>query len=539
MSVPARIVVFTGDLTYSVLKGIVESYRALPGSSWLVVHHCPTRRVGKLLRSQLRQLRRHGWRWLPHQFASVTRTIGRNGAHPRPDAPGGEYTLPLVQSLANLRFLRVSDLHSDSTLETVRAFSPSLGLSLAAPILRESVFAIPVLGTLNLHQGRLPDYRGMPPAFWELWNGADSVGCTVHLVDAGLDTGDVVAETSVRREPFSTLRGLQLRLDEAGVELVKSSVERVVAGAARFAPQAPGGRTYRKPTLRQVAALKRGLRPKPASPASLPRRLLKETCLSTAVTAWRLGGRRLAPPRITVLLYHRVTDDVRDNLTVGIEQFDRQMQLLETLDVMTISEVIGARTIRPSARPKVCVTFDDGYLDNYENAVPILLRHRIPAAFFVATGIVGTDKQFAHDRRRGNAPIPMMTWDQLRRMRDQGFTIGSHSVSHIDCASEHEDVVKAELSTSLADLKRELGSSEVIFAYPYGSRDNMTPARLELVKQAGYVACLSAYGTVNVERVDPFDVQRTGIHWEFSDAAFRCRCHGIGFRSRNSANARQ
>src|SRR4029450_566813 len=107
--------------------------------------------------------------------------------------------LASLQRLTNVHFMSVSDIHSESTLEAVRAFAPSLGLSLAAPILRESLFAIPELGTLNLHQGKLPEYRGMPPAFWELWNGADSVGCTVHLVDARLDTGAVVAETSVRR----------------------------------------------------------------------------------------------------------------------------------------------------------------------------------------------------------------------------------------------------------------------------------------------------------------------------------------------------
>jgi len=524
-----RIVVFTSDLTHSVRKGIVEIDRALPGSSWLIVQHRPPRRPGKLVRSQLRNLRRNGWRWVPYQLVNLMHSIGGNGAQSRPEAPGSAYTSESLRSRTNMRFLSVPDIHSESTREAVEAFAPSLGLSLAAPILRESLFAVPELGTLNLHKGKLPEYRGMPPAFWELWNGADSVGCTVHLVNAGLDTGDVVAETSVQRKPFSTLRGLQLSLDEAGVELMKSSVESVVTGVAAFTPQRPGGRTFRKPTLPQVAALKKALRTKPAARASRSRRVLKATYLSTAATAWRMGLRRASAPRITVLLFHRVTDDVRDNLTVGIEQFDRQMQLLrEEFDVRTISDVIATGRIDPSGSPKVCVTFDDGYLDNYENAVPILLRHGIPAAFFVATGIIGTDEPFPHDRNRGDAPIPVMTWDHLRRMRDHGFTVGSHSVSHIDCAAEPEDVVERELSTSLADLKRELGSKEVIFAYPYGGRDNMTPERLELVKRAGYVGCLSAHGPSNLARVDPFNVRRTGIHWEFTHAAFLYRCLGIG-----------
>ena len=141
-------------------------------------------------------------------------------------------------------------------------------------------------------------------------------------------------------------------------------------------------------------------------------------------------------------------------------------------------------------KPIVVVTFDDGYLDNYLSALPLLLRHGIPAAFFVCTGIVGTCRAFPHDIRRGNDLIPVMNWDQLREMRNRGFTIGSHSVNHIDYAAETEETVKAELTQSLAQLQREFGPGEFIFAYPYGGRQHMTPQRLELVKRAGYAACL-------------------------------------------------
>jgi peptidoglycan/xylan/chitin deacetylase (PgdA/CDA1 family) len=120
-----------------------------------------------------------------------------------------------------------------------------------------------------------------------------------------------------------------------------------------------------------------------------------------------------------------------------------------------------------------------------------------------------------------------MTWAQLRRLRAQGFTIGSHTVSHIDCAAESEGVVKGELAQSRDDIRRLLEVDSVILAYPYGGRDNMTAARLEWVKQAGYVGCLSAYGGVNKGAVDPFNVLRRSINWEFSDRAFLCRCFGL------------
>jgi peptidoglycan/xylan/chitin deacetylase (PgdA/CDA1 family) len=112
-------------------------------------------------------------------------------------------------------------------------------------------------------------------------------------------------------------------------------------------------------------------------------------------------------------------------------------------------------------------------------------------------------------------------------LRDSGFTIGSHSVTHIDCAAEPEERVRSELAESRDRLADELGIRDPIFGYPYGGRQHMTPQRLELVRQAGYSACLSAYGGSNVARVDRFNVLRRGIHWKFSDRAFLFECLGL------------
>jgi peptidoglycan/xylan/chitin deacetylase (PgdA/CDA1 family) len=525
---PTRLVVFTGDLAFSVRKGIVEIDGAIPGLSWLVVLHSPRRAAGRTIRSQWRNLRRNGWRWIPYQAADLWQRsfMANSGSVPR-SHPGGELTRSSLEHRGNLRVAAVPDINSSESREIVAAFAPDLGLALASPILRPETFSIPKLGTLNLHKGRLPDFRGMPPAFWELWNDEKSVGCTVHWVDEKLDTGAVVRETSVDRSRFSTVRGLQLQLDEAGVALMRDAVSEVLSGSRAWRAQASPGRTYRKPTLSQISTLERRLAGSQHAPLSASKRTLKAVRSAAAHSLWG-GLRRLVEPRITVLLYHRVSDDVRDNLTVGIEQFDRQMALLSRhCRPLSIAETLAQRRIARSPTPLVAVTFDDGYLDNYANAAPILRRHGIPAAFFVSTGIIGTDRRFPHDVRRGNPPIAVMNWDQLRSMRDWGFVVGSHSASHIDCASEPEEVVRAELAESRDCLRRELGVTNPIFAYPYGGRDNMTSQRLQLVKDAGYVACLSAYGGANVGAVDAYNVLRRGIHWEFSDRDFVYECLGL------------
>jgi peptidoglycan/xylan/chitin deacetylase (PgdA/CDA1 family) len=325
------------------------------------------------------------------------------------------------------------------------------------------------------------------------------------------------------------VRGMQLQLDEVGVTLMRDAALALLTGKAALCTQPAGGKTYRKPTLRQVGELERRVAATQPSAGGAPMRVLKDARSAIVRGLWSAGLRHLIAPRITVLLYHRVSDDARDNLTVGIAQFERQMALLrQHCRVLSIEDVVQCETVPASDRPTVAVTFDDGYADNYLHAAPIMMRHRIPAAFFVSTGIVGTDSgRFPHDIRRGNPPIPVMTWDQIRSLRDWSFTIGSHSVNHIDCAAEPEERVRSELAESRDALAREIGIREPIFGYPYGGRQHMTAQRLELVRQAGYSACLSAYGGSNIAHVDRFNVLRRGIHWQFSDGAFLYECLGL------------
>jgi peptidoglycan/xylan/chitin deacetylase (PgdA/CDA1 family) len=527
----ARLVVFTGDLNYSVRANIVAIDDAAGGEvDWLILLHTQLRSTRQILHNQWRNAQRHGWRWIPHTAADVLIKLGAANTPAAARNAPGYATTPEGFSVRPRISLHRVNLHAPAAVELARQFSPDLGLSLAAPILRDPLFSVPRHGTLNLHKGRVPQYRGMPPAFWELWNDESEVGCTVHRVEAALDAGPIVAEQAVPRAAYSTLRGLQLTLDDVGIGLMRDAVLATLDGTVQARPQPPGGRTWRSPTLAQRAALARKVsRQAPALPLDpAPKRLARELVfaawLGWSRWLWRAAARR----RVTILLYHRVSDDARDNLTVGIEQFDRQIALLRRrCDMLSLDEALTLTTPRPSVRPAVCITFDDGYEDNYRHAAPILRRHNVAAAFFVATGIVGTDSPFPHDIRRGNPPIPVMTWSQLRELRHDGFTIGSHSVTHIDCAREPEDVVVRELAQSRDQLYRELGTKRPLFAYPYGGRENMTAERLLLVREAGYAGCLSAYGGVNSIPIDPYDIRRSAVYWAFSDRAVLARCTGL------------
>jgi hypothetical protein len=93
MSDFSKIVVFTGDLNYSVRKGITQIDRAIPGLSWLVVFSSPKKTASRVLRSQWRNLQRNGWRWIFYQTLEVLPgLLVRVPAESPPSVPGGEFT---------------------------------------------------------------------------------------------------------------------------------------------------------------------------------------------------------------------------------------------------------------------------------------------------------------------------------------------------------------------------------------------------------------------------------------------------------------
>jgi len=233
--------------------------------------------------------------------------------------------------------------------------------------------------------------------------------------------------------------------------------------------------------------------------------------------------------RICVILYHRVSDHMRDTVTVGVEQFEWQMaDLRKRCRIVGIDDVVADRVRRSSLRPIVAVTFDDGYRDNFEHAAPILMRHGVPAAFFVSTGLIETDRGFPHDLEKLGKAVPSMDWEQLVRLRRWGFTVGSHTETHINCVKADAGAVDREIRSSLRTLRQRLSSKDVIFAYPYGGRGDFNEHWRVRVQEAGYVGCLSAYGGCNKRAVDPFNVLRVGIGHNFRTWAFRARLEGWG-----------
>ncbi len=526
-----RIVIFTSNPTYSVRKGVVDLHQHLPNVEWLILHSVGNRSLRRLVRNQWRNLKRNGWRWIPYQLGDMAQQvksrIGSRSENISP-TPGQQFTLEALKSLPGVHYHQVVTLTDPLVIDQIRQFEPDLGISLAAPILKLETFSLPKLGTINLHKGKLPNYRGMPPAFWELWHGEQEVGCSVHKVEAKLDTGELLERDIVNRQQYSTLAGLQAELDEVGVRLVRKAVLKLAAGQSTSQPQGDGGNTYSKPTLLEFSQLEKKL-PQSTRGDSVVKRLVKNTIFASYRHAAQLKRRVLSTERrVVILLYHRVNDTHRDSVTVGVEQFDRHMGLIrDRYPVVSVEDIITGNIPERTRKPIVAVTFDDGYLDNYQHAVPALLKNQMPAAFFVSTQLMGSTRGFQHDLDKLGAALPNMDWTQLKEMADLGFTIGSHTETHINCAKGDPDAVIKELHESKKTLTERLGLKEVLFAYPFGGRDDMNDRMLAEVKNAGYPCCFSAYGGINQGQINKFNILRMGVDFNFSDQALLARIEGF------------
>jgi folate-dependent phosphoribosylglycinamide formyltransferase PurN len=170
----------------------------------------------------------------------------------------------------SLPFFKVENFHHAATLDLIRQTNAELGVLYGTNIIRESVFSIPKRGSINLHQGLAPFYRGGPTVFWELFNGERQVGVTVHYVAAEVDTGDIILQKTVPLEyDFSRygldyqsfLRDYRASLVEPSMQMVAEAVRLISEGRETRTKQDTSlGRRYRLPVKSEKDALLRILR---------------------------------------------------------------------------------------------------------------------------------------------------------------------------------------------------------------------------------------------------------------------------------------
>jgi peptidoglycan/xylan/chitin deacetylase (PgdA/CDA1 family) len=291
-----------------------------------------------------------------------------------------------------------------------------------------------------------------------------------------------------------------------------------------------------------------------------------------------------AQDSLLVLNYHRIGNPDDDLFDPGVfsataDQFNDQISYLKRhISPVTLEEslsFIDGSLKENSRRCRVLITFDDGYLDNYEIAYPILRSHGLQGVFFLATSMVGTCHvpwwdhiaylvKTARSRRfslrypadlavdidqnglteslrailrsykgpdnadparfirelaeeaKGECPPGtlrrFLDWEEAQEMIRGGMAIGSHTHSHQVLSQLEPEQQYEELSKSRAILKKQLGIEADMLAYPVGARTSFTKETQKAARDAGYRGAFSFYGGTNLQgKISPYDVTRIGI----------------------------
>ena len=214
-----------------------------------------------------------------------------------------------------------------------------------------------------------------------------------------------------------------------------------------------------------------------------------------AVTPLALSARR-RPGDVVILLYHRV-GSAGSEIELAAETLEHHLeQLAKQETLITLDEALTG-----SNGGGVVVTFDDGYRDFYDAAMPLLVKHGVPALLYLATGLVGGGD--------GVAAADALTWSQLREARDTGLvTIGSHTHGHVDLSKATETEAEDEMRRSKDLIEEHLGTSCSHFAYPWAVS---SVASDRAARRHFRTAALDAWSTNRRGRIDPYRLGRVPI----------------------------
>src|SRR5260221_9817255 len=198
-----------------------------------------------------------------------------------------------------------------------------------------------------------------------------------------------------------------------------------------------------------------------------------------------------------ILLYHSL-DRSGTIFSTDPSLFREHLEALAESGVETVPLEAVRKT--PGA---IALTFDDGYDNFHEHALPVLVERRLPATLFVVSGQCGGTSQWRSRAGRAVAQR-LLSWRQLREIAEAGVTIGAHTVSHVNLASLPEDKVIREMRDCRMEIEDHIGRPVNVFAYPYGISDRRIR---RLAQQEFRMACGTRLSLVD-KKADPFDLPR-------------------------------
>ena len=189
--------------------------------------------------------------------------------------------------------------------------------------------------------------------------------------------------------------------------------------------------------------------------------------------------------RLPILYYHRVQEGLHPTKGVSPSAFAKQMRWLRILGFQAVSfRDLANFFVDEFALPAkpVVITFDDGYLDNYQVAAPIVKENGLTATIFLVSDFIGERSVWVSEPGQ---VVPLMSLDQIRELQKEGFSFGSHTCQHSCLVRVSSESAREEIFRSKRDLENLLQTDVDSFCYPYGDYDESS---VEMVREAGYKA---------------------------------------------------
>lgn len=239
---------------------------------------------------------------------------------------------------------------------------------------------------------------------------------------------------------------------------------------------------------------------------ALARKAVKASALLPGVFGRRRRG------DVVILIYHRVGHGGGE-IELAPETFERQLQVLSERE-----RVLPMECAVSDAEGGVVVTFDDGYRDFYDVALPLLLRYRVPACLYLTTGLV-------HGQNGLDSPLPRLTWSQAQEAVSTGLvTVGAHTHRHRDLSRADESDAEDEMRRSKELIEDRLGVACRHFAYPFATG---SPAAERVARRLFATAALYAWRTNRRGRIDGHRLGRTPVLASDGNLFFRAKTLGL------------
>jgi peptidoglycan/xylan/chitin deacetylase (PgdA/CDA1 family) len=202
---------------------------------------------------------------------------------------------------------------------------------------------------------------------------------------------------------------------------------------------------------------------------------------------------------VPILLYHHIDVSLTDSeYYVSPDKFEEQLKLLQDWGYTTISTQLLVKAITKGAdlppRP-LLINFDDGHLDNYTAAFPIMQKYGFTGVVYIVGSYMGASE--------------FMNAEQIKAMVSAGWEVGSHSMKHLDLTNLDPEEQRYEIADSRSFLESKLGVPVLTFAYPFGL---ISPTILDYTYFAGYIAGMGLGPTTEQIKSNLFALQRREIH---------------------------